>query len=128
MKVATDQTRNGIQLTPWTQLEGLDFADDSELISYNQQQLEETTNRVPKISAQDGLQVNKGKTKLLKINTSNTNVTTLKGNKLDGVDTFTYIASVIDRAGSVEAHITVRTGKATVAFLRLRNIRKHNKT
>lgn len=71
-------------LTPWTQLEGLDFADDLALLSRSQQQLQEKTDRVSKISAQDGLKTKKkGQTKILKINTTNTHSATLEGKKLE---------------------------------------------
>ena len=41
MKTSTNQTRNGIQWTPWTQLEDLDFADDITLLSDTHKQMQE---------------------------------------------------------------------------------------
>ncbi|KAL9954082.1 hypothetical protein ACROYT_G041576 [Oculina patagonica] len=35
MRTTTEGKRNGIQCTPWTQLEDLDFADDLALLSHN---------------------------------------------------------------------------------------------
>ena len=38
---ATNQKRNGIQWTWWSQLDNLDFADDLALVSHNHQQMQE---------------------------------------------------------------------------------------
>ena len=43
MKKTTTTTRNGIQWTPWSQLEDLDFADDLALLSHIHQQMQEKT-------------------------------------------------------------------------------------
>jgi hypothetical protein len=37
----TKYRRNGIQWTPWSQLEDLDFADDLALLSHSHQQMQE---------------------------------------------------------------------------------------
>ena len=46
MRTATAQARNGIQWTPWLQLDDLDFADDLALLSHTHQQMQEKTNRI----------------------------------------------------------------------------------
>ena len=43
MKKTTEQGKNGIQWTLWTQLEDLDFADDIALLSHTQQQMQAKT-------------------------------------------------------------------------------------
>ena len=41
MKTTTKNRRNGIQWTPWSQLEDLDFADDLALLSHSHKQMQE---------------------------------------------------------------------------------------
>ena len=43
MRTATGQARNGIQWTPWLQLDDLDFADDLALLSHTHRQTQEKT-------------------------------------------------------------------------------------
>ena len=59
MRPATAQARNGIQWTPWLQLDDLDFADDLALLSHTQRQMQEKTNNVKDLSAQIGLHINR---------------------------------------------------------------------
>ena len=69
MTTATAQARNEIQWTPWLQLDNLDFADDLALMSHTHWQMQEKTNSVRDTSTHIGLHINRGKTKVLKINT-----------------------------------------------------------
>ena len=122
MKTSTAERRNGIQWTPWTQLDDLDYADDLALLSHTQQQMQEKTNNVASTSAQVGLNIHKGKTKILKTNTTNTNAIMLDGVALEEVEDFTYLGSVIDKQGGTDADVKARIRKARAAFLQLRNI------
>jgi hypothetical protein len=58
---STSHRRIGIQWTPWTQLDDLDFADDLALLSHTQQQMQKKTNLVAATSAQLGLIIHKGR-------------------------------------------------------------------
>jgi hypothetical protein len=122
MKTSTAQRRNGIQWTLWTQLDDLDFADDLALLSHSQQQMQEKTNEVAVTSRQLGLNIHRGKSKVLKANATSTAPVTLEGEALEEVDSFTYLGSIIDRQGGTEADVRARIGKARAAFLQLRNI------
>lgn len=55
MKTATDNRRNGIQWTPWAQLNDLNFAYDLALLSHTKVQMQEKINAVTKTSALTGL-------------------------------------------------------------------------
>ena len=57
MKVSTSQKQNGIQWTPWTQLNDLDFADDIALLSHNHLQMQEKTSEVAENSMKLGLNI-----------------------------------------------------------------------
>ena len=94
MKISTTQKQNGIQWTLWTQLNDLDFADDIALLSHNQQQMQEKTSDVAKNSARLGLNIHRGKSKVLKVNACSTTPIMLEGRALEEIETFTYLGSI----------------------------------
>ena len=122
MKTSTAEKRNGIQWTLWSQLDDLDYADDLALLSHTQQQMQEKTNIVAANSTRLGLNVHKGKTKLLKVNSNNTSPIILNGEALEDIDHFTYLGSIINKKGGTDADVQSRVGKARTAFLQLKNI------
>ncbi|VDP18938.1 unnamed protein product [Schistosoma margrebowiei] len=69
-----------------------------------------------------GLKIHKGKRKIPKHNTENINLTTLGGEALEKVDSFTNLGSIVDKQGGSDADVKTRTGKARTALLQLRNI------
>ncbi|KAK7095931.1 hypothetical protein V1264_005285 [Littorina saxatilis] len=122
MKESTNNRRNGIQWTLWSQLDDLDFADDLTLLSHNQQQMQEKTDILTATSSQVGLNIHKDKTKILKINTTSKEPITLSGSPLEEVQSFTYLGSIIDQQGGTDADVKARIGKARAAFIQLKNI------
>ena len=58
--------------------------------------MQEKTNYVAQFSACLGLNIHKGKSKVLKINTSSNTPITLEGINLEEVGSFTYLGSIID--------------------------------
>ena len=71
MRTTTEGKKNGIQWNPWTQLEDLDFADDLALLSHNHDQMQGKTTGLAATSERTGLKINRGKSKVLRINTIN---------------------------------------------------------
>jgi glycosyltransferase A (GT-A) superfamily protein (DUF2064 family) len=69
MKSITRGKRNGIQWTLLNQLDDLDFADDLALLS----QMQEKTTLLCETSAQLGLNIHRGKTKILRTSTTTEN-------------------------------------------------------
>ena len=124
MKTTTEETRNGIQWTLWDQLEDLDFADDLALLSHSHQQIQEKTARLKTTSCQVGLDIHPKKTQIMKINTQSTDPVTLDGNRIEEVESFIYLGSIIDKQGGTEADVKSRIGKARTAFALLRNLWK----
>ncbi|VDP72342.1 unnamed protein product [Schistosoma curassoni] len=104
------------------QLDDLDFADDLALLSQTQQQMQENTNSVAAASAAVGLNIHKGKIRILRYNTACTNPVTIDGEALEDVKTFTYLGSIIDEHGGSDADVKARICKARAAYLQLRNI------
>lgn len=57
MRQATDNRRNGIQWTPFIQLDDLDFADYITLLSQKHQQMQEKLREIEQKSAETGLHI-----------------------------------------------------------------------
>ncbi|VDP44308.1 unnamed protein product [Schistosoma margrebowiei] len=85
MKTSTSEGKREIQWTSTMQLDDLDFADDLPLPSQSQQQMKEKTTSVAAASAAIGLNIHKGKSKILRYNTACTNPVTIDGEDLEDV-------------------------------------------
>ncbi|VDP36382.1 unnamed protein product [Schistosoma mattheei] len=118
----TDFFELGIQWKVKMQLDDLDFADDLALLSQTQQQMQKKTTGVAAASAAVGLNIHKGKSKILRYSTACTNTITLDGEALEDVKTFTYLGSISDEQGGSDADVKARIGKARAAYLQLKNI------
>ncbi|VDP66202.1 unnamed protein product [Schistosoma curassoni] len=103
MKTSTSGGKHGIQWSSRMQLDDLDFADDLALLSQSQQQMQKKTTSVAAASAAVGLNIHKGKSKIIRYNTTCTNRITLDGEALVDVKTFTYLDSITDEHGGSDA-------------------------
>ncbi|KAK2159897.1 hypothetical protein NP493_1681g00012 [Ridgeia piscesae] len=108
MKKTTKYRRNGIQWTPWSQLEDLHFADDLALLSHSHQQMQEKTELLNTVSTQLGLNINRSKTRIMKANTKNNNPITMNGEPLEETDSFTYLGSTINKHGCIAEDVKAR--------------------
>ncbi|VDO87583.1 unnamed protein product [Schistosoma margrebowiei] len=108
------------------QLDDLDFADDLALLSQEQQQMHKKKNSVAAASAAVGLNIHKGKSKVLRYNTACTNPITIDGKDLEDVKTFTYLDSIIYEHGGSDADVKARIGKTRAAHLQLRDVWNSN--
>ncbi|VDP59762.1 unnamed protein product [Schistosoma curassoni] len=79
MKTSTSGGKHEIQWTSAMQLDDLDFADDLALISQTQQQMQEAVTSIAEVSAAIGLNIHKGKSKVLRYNTACNNPITIGG-------------------------------------------------
>ncbi|CAH8511182.1 unnamed protein product [Schistosoma guineensis] len=118
MKMSTSAGKHGIQWTSRMQLDDLDFADDLTLLSQTRQQMQEKTTSVAVASAAVGLNIHKGKSKILRYNTACTNPITIDGEDLKDVKTFTYLGSVIDEHGGSDVDVKARIGEARASGTR----------
>ncbi|VDP28585.1 unnamed protein product [Schistosoma margrebowiei] len=108
------------------QLNDLDFSNDLAFLSHNQQQIHQKTTSVAPASAPVGLNINKGKSKILRYNTICNNPITIDGENLEDVNTFTYLSSTIDEHGISDADVKAQIGKARAAYLQIKNIWNSN--
>ncbi|VDP48358.1 unnamed protein product [Schistosoma margrebowiei] len=96
------------------QLNNLDFLDDLALLS--QQQMQKTTSAAA-TSAAVCLNIQKGKSKILRYNKTCTSQITLDGEALEDVKTFIYLGSTIDKHDGLDADVKVQVDKAGAAYL-----------
>ncbi|XP_068757997.1 uncharacterized protein [Montipora capricornis] len=122
MKTTTTDRNNDRQWTLWTQQDDLDFADDLALLSHNQRQMQDKTTHLEITSAGTGLNINRKKMELIKINTTTNTSVTVSGEPIKEVESFVYLGSVVDRLVGTDRDVTARIGKVRVAFAMLKSI------
>ncbi|VDO88352.1 unnamed protein product [Schistosoma margrebowiei] len=122
MKTSTSEAKHGIQWTAQNQLNDFDFADDLVLLTHTDEQMQIKIDSVAAVSTSVGLNIHKGKTKVLEQNTENSNPITLDGETLEDVESFTYLGSIIDEQGGSDTDVKARSSKARTAFLQFKNI------
>ncbi|VDP72652.1 unnamed protein product [Schistosoma curassoni] len=108
---------SGIQWIARIQLDYRDFANDLVLLLHTQQQMQEKTTSVAATSAVVGLNIHKGKRKILRYSTTRNSRITLDGEDLEDVKIFTYLGSIIDEQGGFDADVKAPIGKARSAYL-----------
>ena len=85
MTESTEGRRNGIQWTLWKQLDDLDFAGNIALLAHNYHQMQDKTTLLEQSAAKLGLSVSKGKTKSMRMNTTNINPIMLQKGAIEDV-------------------------------------------
>ena len=90
MKTSTTQRRNGIQWTLCRQLDDLEYTDDLAHLLLTRHKMQEKTSAVADAWVRLGLNIYKGKKKVLKVNTVTNTPIMLGGATLDEVETFNY--------------------------------------
>ncbi|VDO68236.1 unnamed protein product [Schistosoma margrebowiei] len=110
MKLKLKKTLDSI-MTAQKKLKDLDFADDLAFLSHTQQQMQMKTASVAEAYASVGLNIHKGKSKIPNYNTENTNPITREGEALEEVESFTYLGSIIDEQGGLDADVNVKIDK-----------------
>jgi len=120
-RTAFDRKR-GIQWTFTTSLEDLDFADDLALLSHRIQDMRDKTQALEVQGAKVGLKINASKTKLMSIGTKRDDGVSVIDGRIEEVDEFTYLGSIVSKKGGTDEDIQARIGKARQAFVMLRPI------
>ena len=119
----TSQTNKGIAVNGRAQLlSDLDFADDIVLLSNDQDGLQQLMNSVFETGQYLGLKVNVKKTNVLSIGNNDEVEVSVAGKKLEQVNSYSYLGTVIDSTGNINAEINSRIGKASRAFSAMYNI------
>ena len=124
MKESSKGRQNGIQWTPWLQLDDIDFADDVALLSHSTRQMQDKTDDLNVTSKKLGLDIHAIKSKVMRNSKAADTGVSLNGNLLEFVDIFCYLGSMVDSTGGTEADIKARIGKARTSFAQLKKIWK----
>ncbi|XP_060559943.1 uncharacterized protein LOC132719984 [Ruditapes philippinarum] len=82
--------------------------------------MQEKTTLLATTAADTGLNINRKKTELMKINTTAQAPITLDGEPIKEVESFTYLGSVVDQQGGTDEDIKSRIGKVRTAFIMLK--------
>ncbi|VDO59757.1 unnamed protein product [Schistosoma curassoni] len=91
MRTSTSEVKLGIQWKAQNQLDDLDFAGDLALLFHTHEQMQIKTASVAAVCASVGVNIHKGKTKVLKFKTENSNPITLDVETLEDAESFTYL-------------------------------------
>ena len=127
MRHTTQNARHGIPWTMFSQLEELDYADDSALLSTNARHLQQKANVLNENAKKAGVHINMKKTKVMHLNLTGPHPQIMiDGEELEAVDDFTYLGSNISAENSVQKDISARINKARNRNCNLRNIWKSN--
>jgi len=86
------------------------------------EQMQSKTTGLAAASKRTGLKINRGKSMVMRINTIKENPLTVEGQRLEEVDSFSYLGSVTDKQGGTGVDLAARIGKARVAFNMPQNI------
>ena len=119
---STADQKTGIQWTFNKQLENLDFADEISLLSHKQQDAQKKLCLVAEEAEKTGLQINTGKTKVMRVNNKNQDSVKLHHEEIKEVDKFVYLRSVVSKDGETDEDIKSRINKARHVFNTLRQI------
>ncbi|PIK55539.1 hypothetical protein BSL78_07544 [Apostichopus japonicus] len=122
MRKATVNGENGIRWKFTNKLDDIDFADDIALVSSTKQQMQIKTNLLADEASRVGLDINKQKTKVMRINTRNQEPILIGQEELQEVDRFVYLGATMTKDGGGMGDIANRTWKARGALIRLQKI------
>ena len=122
MRETTRDQDLGIRWRMENKLDDLDYADDLCLISSTHQHIQEKTAKLNETSRSLGLNINRKKTKVMRINARNNNTVQVNGEQLEEVDTFTYLGSIVATSGGTDEDITSRINKARHVFAILKPV------
>ena len=91
-------------------------------MSHNHRQMQDTTTLLETTSAGTGLNINRKKTELMKMNTTANTRVTVGEDAIREVESFVYLGSVVDQHGGTDRDVTATMAKARAAFVMLKNI------
>ncbi|KAG7302389.1 hypothetical protein JYU34_013918 [Plutella xylostella] len=110
---------------PWSEnkhLEDIDFADDLCLFSTSRSDLQSKTNDLATEAAKEGLRINIGKTKEMRLRSLDDQPLQINGVDVERVSKFTYLGGVVDPTGGTDLDIESRLNKARGAFAQLKPV------
>jgi len=104
-------TRRGIYQSFMASFEDLDFADNLALPSHRIQDMSDKTRTLEEQGAKVGLKINATKTKLMRIGTKRGDGVLIAGDRIDEVDEFMYLGSIVSKKGGTDQDIQACIGR-----------------
>jgi hypothetical protein len=110
-------------------LNNLRFADDIDLLTATEDQLQELVTKLQEVASEMGMDVNKGKTKVMMTSKENKEMNIRMNNQeLEQVHSFKYLGSIMTDDAKCEADVKRRLGLAAAAATKLEKILKSQET
>ena len=117
------QEYRGVQVDQCTWISDLEYADDVVILGTDFDNLKVVLERISEVAAKVGLRVNTSKTKAFSTNVADFGRSLeLDGNKIDTVEKFKYLGSVILPNGQGKEEVLIRIDNARSAFLQLKSV------
>lgn len=121
---ATRNRPRGIQWGPFHRLEDIDYADDICLLSHTHADMAMKLGALQEEARIAGLRINVPKTKDIRIRARNQTAFEINGTKIETVNEFCYLGSIIAESGGADADVESRIRKAKGAFALLNSVWK----
>lgn len=129
LRVVSSKPR-GIHWNTFTRLLDLDYADDIVALTHNLKEMREFLSDLVRYAADVGLKINVSKTNLMRINPPRSTRATsqvpqtieINGTRVEEVQNFIYLGSVISTQGGAEEDVRRRIQLANVAFGSLNHV------
>ena len=115
MRQTNEGQNRGIQWTLTSSLEDLVFADISTLSSRHRD-IQDKSDRLTTLESQLGMNIQVKKTKIMKMNTNNSDPVIINNQHIEEVDEFTYLGSKVSANGDSGKDVQARLAKANQAF------------
>ena len=115
MRQTNEGQNRGIQWTLTSSLEDLVFADIS-MLSSRHRDIQDKSDRLTTLALQLGMNIQVKKTKIMKMNTNNSEPVIINNQHIEEVDEFTYLGSKVSTDGDSGKDVQARLAKANQAF------------
>ena len=116
MRQTNEGQNRGVQWTPTSSLEDLVFADDISILSSRHRDIQDKSDRLTTLASQLGMNIQVEKTKIMKMNTNNSEPVIINNQYIEEVDEFTYLGSKVSTDGDSGKDVQTRLAKANQAF------------
>lgn len=122
MNELSSRRRRGIQWGLNARLESLEYADDVCLLAHRFTDINGKLQDLCKLAADAGLEINKHKTKEIRIYNRIDSALMLEGEEIEGKNEFTYLGSKISVNGGSDEDVDARIKKARYVYIQLKSI------
>ena len=124
MRQTNEGQNRGIQWTLTSSLEDLVFADDISMLSSRHRDIQDKSDRLITLASQLGMNIQVKKTKIMKMNTNDSEPVIINNQHIEEVDEFTYLGSKVSTDGDSGKDVQARLAKANQAFGSLNTVSK----